>query len=170
MKDGKEHLPLFGPGPAYVAVIISLTAAGLLLPRFGRLKSGYIPALRIPFYILAVLLILSGAALWVQAVLRDKIDASILQNRLVTGGVYAWVRNPIYSAFLLICAGALLFACNLWLLLLPVAFWTFLTVLMKHTEEKWLKDTYGADYAAYCRRTNRCIPRPPRRSVQRPKA
>jgi protein-S-isoprenylcysteine O-methyltransferase Ste14 len=153
---------MFGPGPLYVAVIAALTAAGLLLAHFGQLPLGNVPALRVPFAILAALLICSGVVLWVQAVLVAKVDAGILQNRLVTSGVYAWARNPIYSAFLFFCTGALLFAHNLWLLLLPGLFWAFFTVLMKSTEEKWLKNAYGADYAAYCRRTNRCLPRPPR--------
>jgi protein-S-isoprenylcysteine O-methyltransferase Ste14 len=161
MKSGKTHLPLFGPGPVYVAVILALTVSGLLLAHYGLLDSGNTTVLRVPFTVLAALFILGGVVLWTQAVLVAKLDANILQNRLVTGGVYAWVRNPVYAAFLLVCTGALLFAHNLWLLLLPVFFWAFLTVLMKHTEEKWLHETYGAAYAAYCRRTNRCIPWPP---------
>jgi protein-S-isoprenylcysteine O-methyltransferase Ste14 len=46
--------------------------------------------------------------------------------------------------------------------LLPV-FWAFLTVLMKATEEKWLRDLYGQEFEEYCARTNRCIPWFPKR-------
>ena len=45
--------------------------------------------------------------------------------------------------------------------LLPFLFffyWIFMTVLMKYTEEKWLKNLYGREYEEYCRRVNRCIP------------
>lgn len=35
---------------------------------------------------------------------------------------------------------------------------TKMTVLMKHTEEKWLKNLYGKEYEEYCKRVNRCIP------------
>ncbi len=149
---------MYGPGPVYVAVIIALTVAGLIFARCGFLASGYIPSLHIPFCILASLLIASGVVMWAQAVLVAKVGVNILQSRLVTNGVYAWVRNPIYSAFLLFCTGALLFAGNLWLLFLPVVYWAFLTVLMKHTEEKWLIEAFGTEYVAYCSRTNRCIP------------
>ena len=149
-----------------MAVIAALTAAGLLLAHFGQLPLGNVPALRVPFAILAALLICSGVVLWVQAVLVAKVDAGILQNRLVTGGVYAWVRNPIYSAFLFLCTGVLLLAHNLWLLLLPVVFWAFLTALMKRTEEKWLSEAFGAVYEAYCRHTNRCFLWLPRRQPQ----
>ena len=37
-------------------------------------------------------------------------------------------------------------------------YWIFMTVLMKCTEEKWLKNLYGGEYEEYCRRVNRCIP------------
>ncbi len=29
---------------------------------------------------------------------------------------------------------------------------------MKNTEEKWLLELYGIEYANYCKRVNRCIP------------
>ncbi len=31
-----------------------------------------------------------------------------------------------------------------------------MTVLMKATEEKWLRNLYEQEYADYCRRVNRC--------------
>ena len=77
--------------------------------------------------------------------------------------MYALVRNPIYSAFLFFCTGALTIYGNLWLLTLPVLYWLFLTLLMKRTEEKWLKNLYGAEYEEYCRKVNRCIPWFPRK-------
>lgn len=60
------------------------------------------------------------------------------------------------------CSGALLLANNLWLLILPVVYWAFLTVLMRHTEETWLAKLHGKEYEDYCRRVNRCIPWPPK--------
>lgn len=41
-------------------------------------------------------------------------------NHLVTTGVYACVRNPIYSAFLIACTGALMIYGNLYLFVLPL--------------------------------------------------
>ena len=99
------------------------------------------------------LLVAVGAALWFLAVFRAKIDDGITNNHLVTDGVYALVRNPIYSAFLSVCTGTLMIYGNLWLLILSVLYWLFLTA-----EEKWLKNLYGAEYEEYCRRVNRCIP------------
>ena len=107
---------------------------------------------------MGVLLIVMGVTLWVSAVFRAKIDDGITNNNLVTNGVYPLLKNQIYSAFLFFCMGALMIYGNLWLLTLPVLYWLFLTVLMRHIEEKWLKKLYGTEYEEYCRKVNRCIP------------
>lgn len=161
MKQQKQ-MPMYGVGPVYVAVIIALTAGGLALSASGATASGRLPGLRAPFALLGSLLIAAGAWLWYSAVFRARVDDHIRNNTLATTGVYAWVRNPIYSAFLMACTGALLWAGDLWLLGLPAVYWLFLTVLMKRTEERWLLERYGQNYMDYCRRVNRCIPWFPR--------
>jgi hypothetical protein len=44
--------------------------------------------------------------------------------------------------------------------LIPVIFinWGIMTVVLKATEEKWLRALYGQEYEDYCKRVNRCIP------------
>lgn len=159
----RRQLPMYGVGPVYVAVILALTGLGLALSASGATASGKVPGLRLPFAVLGTALIAAGARLWHGAVFRARVDEHIRHHTLAVTGVYAWVRNPIYSAFMLACTGALLWAGDLWLLGLPPVFWLFLTVLMKHTEEKWLLERFGQAYADYCRRVNRCIPWLPRR-------
>ena len=154
----EKHLPLYGVGPIYGIAVVALTAAGIVLSALGLLPSGRYARFFVPVNCLAALLIVLGVTLWIKAVIQSKIDDNIQKNHLVTTGVYAWARNPIYSAFLFVCTGAILLAHNLWLLNLPPIYWVFLTVLMKHTEEKWLLAQYGAEYKDYCKKTNRCIP------------
>lgn len=156
--EPKKPLPMYGVGPVYVAVIAALTAAGLALSASGATASGRAPGLRVPFAALGTALIAAGAGLWYGAVFRARVDSHIRNGTLAVTGVYAWVRNPIYAAFLLACTGALLWAGDLWLLVLPPVYWLFLTVLMKRTEERWLLERFGQEYANYCRRVNRCIP------------
>ena len=134
------------------------TLAGMLLCHAGYLKGGAIHAPNLLAILLGVLLMGVEAALWFHAVILQRIASEIRQGALVTTGVYALVRNPIYSAFLLILTGVLLCAHNLYLLLLPILYYAFLTLLMKHTEEKWLLERFGEPYAAYCKRVNRIIP------------
>ena len=156
----KEHLPVMGIGPVCIAIMIAFTAAGITLVKFDVLAGGNVngtPA-AILFVIAGILCITGGIALWCAAVFGARIDIKIKSNRLATDGVYALVRNPIYSAFLFICTGALLFCRNLYILILPPLFWLYLTVFMKLTEEKWLTERFGDEYGAYCKRVNRFIP------------
>lgn len=161
MKERKP-LPTYGVGPVYGIAILLLTAIGIARSAAGRPPVARFGPLRLPLLAIGILLILAGIWMWHSAVFRARLDDHIKSNTLVTTGIYAWVRNPIYAALLMACTGALLAADNLWLLILPPAYWLFLTVLMKCTEERWLAARYGEAYADYCRRVNRCIPRPPR--------
>ena len=156
--DKKEHLPFMGVGPIYVIVIIVCTGAGIVLSRMEILPSLSLKILRIPALLFGIIFIIMGVYLWVGANFQSKVDDNIKNNVLVTTGTYAYVRNPIYSAFMLVCIGAIMIADNLWLWILPIFYWGFMTVLMKNTEEKWLYDLYGEEYLEYCRRVNRCIP------------
>lgn len=154
----QDHLPIYGVGPLYVYVIAALTLAAFFLRKLPVFSSGQIKGARTPLLVLGILLILSGIALWIYAVLISRIDDGIKENRLVTTGAYALVRNPIYSAAMIACTGVILMIGNAWFFPLPLFYWLFMTVLMKATEEKWLKKLYGSEYEDYCRRVNRCWP------------
>lgn len=154
----KEHLPILGVGPLYVLTIIIITAIAIILDFLKVLDTGKFQILQIPFTIIGVILIIEGIILLFMANFDSNLTENIKNNNLITTGVYAYVRNPIYSAFLLICSGVLLFRFNLCLLILPFIFWIYLSLLMKNTEEKWLKERYGQEYYVYCQNVNRCIP------------
>lgn len=158
----KSHLSIFGIGPYYALASFLLTLAACLLDRFHLLPRLSFDAAVLFFRVCSVLCVLAAAALWLNALLIQKIDRRIRQNELVTSGAYAWVRNPIYSAIMLLMWAALGWSGNLYLLLLCPVYPLFMTVLLKPTEEKWLTDLYGQSYLDYCRRVNRCIPWFPR--------
>lgn len=162
MKD-RKNLSVWGVGPVYALICGLLTAAGIILRNMGWLDSGDVPALDVPMTLLGFALLLAAAYLYYQAHLRQKLFDHVRQNHLVTTGVYAWVRNPVYSAAMLLCTGLLLMAHNLWLLILPPLFWALTTAMLIPTEEKWLRSLYGQEYVDYCARVNRCIPWPPKK-------
>ena len=160
----RKHLSVWGVGPVYTLICALLTAAGIIVRNMGWLDSGSVPAWDVPMTIAGFSLLLAGAYLYYAAHLRMKLFDHVRQNHLVTTGVYAWVRNPVYSAVMLVCTGLLMMAYNLWLLLLPPVFWALMTAMLILTEEKWLQELYGQTYTDYCRQVNRCIPFPPRRA------
>jgi len=85
-------------------------------------------------------------------------DNNIAENKLKTDGIYAWVRNPMYSGWWILITGISLMWANAWILITPVINWMIMTIALKKTEEKWLLDLYGDQYVAYLKQVNRCIP------------
>ena len=154
----KDHLPRYGVGPFYVIGIVILTVLGLTLAKHPILASGRVAFLDPLWLVLGLVCIGFGIFVWCAAFFWNKIGDNIRSNQLVTTGIYAHVRNPIYSGIAITLTGVLLLSGNLWMLLLPPVFWVSLTILMIHTEEKWLKNLYGAEYEDYCKKVNRCIP------------
>lgn len=154
----KDHLPILGVGPLYVITIVLLTIISIFLSATRFIPVITFTNMRWIFILIGILCFAIGIILWLRAVIIDKLDTHIIKNELVTTGVYAYVRNPVYSAFMFVCTGVLMIYGNLVLLLLPIIYWGFMTVLMKSTEEKWLEDLYGQEYIQYLQRVNRCIP------------
>ena len=153
-----NHLPFFGVGPMIGGVQIAVTLMGIALSCFGYLDFGKIDFLRVPLTVIGAGLMALGVYLFYGAHYKAKLFEKVAENKLVTNGVYRIVRNPVYSGFLSICTGAVCVAANWVLFVIPVILWAFMTVVLKHSEEKWLKALYGDEYVRYCSRTNRCIP------------
>lgn len=158
MKSQEFKMPAFGVGPIYVLTCLFLTMLGIYLHIKGYLYGGEFTKGKIYFIIIGILLILFGIYLWIEAVIVQKINRKVKEKKLITSGVYSFVRNPVYSAFIFIFTGILLLTANYILLVLPFIFWLLLTILMKTTEEKWLKNEFGKEYEIYLREVNRVIP------------
>ena len=86
---------------------------------------------------------------------RVGIDAD-QPDRLITSGIFAFSRNPIYVAFASILLGQFLIFPN-WILLayLGAGIWLIHRQVLR--EEEFLKEHYGQGYAAYCQRVRRYL-------------
>ena len=157
MKE-KQHLPLFGVGPVIIAGQVLITVTGIILSHRGYLGEGRIEWLDIPLKIIGIALMIFGFYLNYSAKRKSKLFEKVAENKLITTGVYGIVRNPVYSAVLLACTGAVCIANRPVLFVIPVICWIYMTVFLKLTEEKWLTDLYGQEYLDYCKQVNRCIP------------
>ena len=78
-------------------------------------------------------------------------------SALVTGGIFAISRNPIYLGDLLILCGWLLWLGNPLGLLVAASFVLWLTLLQIRHEEVALAARFGDDYRTYCRRVRRWL-------------
>ena len=157
MDNKKEHLPLYGVGPIIVYGQFVLTAISIFLTIFFDIKIR-IEWLKIPFIIIGIIFIVFGFYLDLSAKLISKLFKNVEENKLITDGVYRVTRNPVYTGGFLICLGAVFIANNLLLFVVPIICWVYMTIFLKNTEEKWLKELYGQEYIDYCKKVNRCIP------------
>jgi protein-S-isoprenylcysteine O-methyltransferase Ste14 len=77
-------------------------------------------------------------------------------DELITDGVFALSRNPIYVAFVLILTGEFLIFPN-WITLIYLGAATWLVNRQVLREEDYLKGHYGEAYGAYCGRVRRYL-------------
>jgi protein-S-isoprenylcysteine O-methyltransferase Ste14 len=77
-------------------------------------------------------------------------------DSLITTGVFAFSRNPIYVAFAFILLGQfLIFSNGILLAYMAAGVWLFHRQVLR--EEDYLKGHYGGEYAAYCSRVRRYL-------------
>ncbi|HEY5254881.1 MAG TPA: isoprenylcysteine carboxylmethyltransferase family protein, partial [Acidobacteriaceae bacterium] len=109
-----------------------------------------------------VLLLLLGLlfAVWARFVLGRNWSGIVTvkeDHTLITRGPYAWVRHPIYTGILLALLGtAVTLGTILNFVEVPVvafAFW-----LKLRTEERFMLETFGEQYAAYRHHVKALIP------------
>jgi protein-S-isoprenylcysteine O-methyltransferase Ste14 len=83
-------------------------------------------------------------------------------QRLVTYGIFAWSRNPLYNGNFLIWMGFVTISGVLWFLPIAVLLFALEYELIVRYEEGVLESIFGREYLDYKNETPRWIPRPPR--------
>ncbi len=76
---------------------------------------------------------------------------------LVTSGVYAVTRNPIYLSMMLLVTGLGVTLDNIWLIALAAVFQQIIRWGVIAREEKYLEAKFGEDYREFKERTRRWI-------------
>ena len=96
--------------------------------------------------------------------------ATIEAPCLATGGPFAYVRNPIYLASVILGLGMVGLLGDPWMLGLYVAVFVFLYTAIVPAEERFLRGQFGESYARYCANVPRLLPRlrPWPEAAQRP--
>jgi protein-S-isoprenylcysteine O-methyltransferase Ste14 len=111
----------------------------------------------VPMRVLGVILLVAGLTVLVQALVRFVVEGFgtpapvAAPDRLVVGGLYRYVRNPMYVAVLTAIVGQALLLGQLGLLLYAAALWLIVAAFVRCYEEPTLARRFGADYEAYRR-------------------
>ena len=104
-----------------------------------------------------VALALAGESLqlWATGHLRKNVQ-------VIESGPYAWLRNPMYVGRFFVGLGLALLTWR-WFVVVPYAivYWLYAQARVVG-EEIHLAGIFGEEYAQYCRRVRRWLPRPPR--------
>jgi protein-S-isoprenylcysteine O-methyltransferase Ste14 len=82
-------------------------------------------------------------------------------QRLVTYGIFGWVRNPLYVGNFLIWMGFVVISGVLWFLPIAIAIFAIEYSLIVAYEEGVLESIFGREYLDYKQATPRWLPRPP---------
>ncbi|MFV2196460.1 methyltransferase family protein [Nocardiopsis sp. LOL_012] len=77
---------------------------------------------------------------------------------LVTGGVFAWVRNPVFTGMGVLLVGMAAAVPTVLSLATLTAFTAAVQIQVRAVEEPHLLRTHGGAYAAYAARTGRFLP------------
>lgn len=83
-------------------------------------------------------------------------------NRLIQGGLYSLVRNPMYLGILLIGLGIILMLFKWWAAVIFLAIFSWRYLLLMLREEKNLTNLFPQEYKDYSERIPRLLPSPVR--------
>jgi protein-S-isoprenylcysteine O-methyltransferase Ste14 len=95
----------------------------------------------------------------VYSIVRGGRDGRVYAKKLVTEGIYAHTRNPMYVGNLLFALGFCLMYGSPWMYLGIFPFFLLVYLSIVFEEERFLSEKFGGEYDEYLRDTNRFVPR-----------
>jgi len=143
------------------SAVFFLLAPGVVAGLIPWLLTGWQAREPLPYWaplrVLGGLLLAAGLIALIQAFVRFVVEGLgtpapvAAPERLVVGGVYRYVRNPMYVAVLAAIVGQAFLLGRLVLLHYAAAAWLVVAAFVRLYEEPTLARRFGADYEAYRR-------------------
>jgi protein-S-isoprenylcysteine O-methyltransferase Ste14 len=144
-------------GSLFFGAYIALFAGFRPVALFGEWRLDYYFDL-LGLFIAALGQTLRVAVIGLTYIIRGGNNRQVHAETLVTQGIFAHVRNPLYEGNLLIILGLFIIHNNPWVYLLGLAFFLSAYSAIVAAEEAFLTQKFGAEYDAYCERTGRWWP------------
>jgi protein-S-isoprenylcysteine O-methyltransferase Ste14 len=158
----RSRRALAAAGTAAFLVLVPGTVAGLIPWLLTGWHTNDAP---LEVRIVGGALLIAGVAFLLHAFARFVIEgigtpAPIAPTeRLVVGGVYRYVRNPMYLAVSATISGQALLLGQWWLLAYAGLFFAVVATFVSAYEEPTLERRFGSDYEAYRRAVPAWLPR-----------
>ena len=153
----RKPMSLWGVGPIFTTISVLITIVSIVIHKctYPSFSMEIMPA--IVFEVFGIGFMIFGFIIWFSGAVLAKIDKNIKEDKLVTTGIYAYVRNPIYSGIWFFLTGLLIIYHSYIMVGLPILFYILLRVLVKK-EEKVLTERFGQEYLTYKKNTNAVFP------------
>ena len=140
-----KHKRLSIPITYFIACLAINAAFYLLLPRLNIIP--------LPIRIAGIFIIIAGSfviAFSLYCLVKNRTAYDFLpSSTLVTGGIYAFSRNPMYIGFILFLLGLALASGNVVSLASPIIFFLIVDSMFIPYEEEKMEKAFGHDYLEY---------------------
>jgi len=149
--------PTAAVGSAVFFLVAPGVVAGLIPWLLTRWQARELLPYWAPMRVLGGILLVAGLIALIRAFVRFVMEGLgtpapiAAPERLVVGGVYRYVRNPMYVAVLAAIVGQGLLLGRLGLLLYAAATWLVVAAFVRWYEEPTLTRRFGEDYETYRR-------------------
>ena len=149
----------------YPKVLAPPPAIGLLIV-FAGIAAGFIKSLHFIYgnarYITGAALLAVSVAIGLAAFLKMKsagtnVDVRKPTTKVVTDGIYAYSRNPIYVGLIVLLIAIAVLLNNLWIIIFTPVFVAILRKGVIEREEQYLEEKFGARFTEYKKRVRRWI-------------
>jgi protein-S-isoprenylcysteine O-methyltransferase Ste14 len=157
MTEARDTAGVIAPPPliALAAVLLGL-ALDWLLP-------AYVLTVLLTLWervAIAVVLMAAGAGLAIPAIRGFRSAGTHVEpwkpsTALVTDGIFAWLRNPMYVGLTVILAGLALLLASDWMLVMTIVFVPVIHFGVVRREERYLEAKFGDAYRRYKARVPR---------------
>lgn len=146
---------VFGIGPRIaISGVISFVAAWQIGMRWGGFDYWFVPhVVRIAF---GIVLLAVGLYLWLDAV--GLIVTRFKSGNLITEGAYRFVRNPMYSGFIVFIVPGISLLLNNLVIILSSIVMMFVFKVNIYEEEQYLRQTFGVAYEKYVSKVKQIVP------------
>ena len=149
-------MKLINVRPPQIAGLLLAVSAGLhfALPKAHRLDFACI-ACGVGAFVVGFLVMMW--AWWLFRQSGTPIRPTDRASSLVTSGPYRFSRNPMYLGIVVMLLGIALWLGSWPMLIAPVGFFVFMSLVFIPYEEQRLRETFGDAYASYAQRVRRWI-------------
>lgn len=100
-----------------------------------------------------------GMTIALKYIIRGGRDRRVYAEDLVTDGLYAHCRNPMYVGNILMISGVAITSNSWWCVAIVIPLFTFLYLAIIAAEQAYLERKFGDAFRAYCRDVPALLPR-----------